>query len=359
MKMLRLYIGCMLLMMVSCKEEIIYDLSGGKPILFSQSMGVESYSDSRTRTASPAPASGSLTSLNGQSFGVRGFIYDGNWLEAEAMAKPDPTWQNVEVRCDASGICDYTTNQLKVQTWEPKKNYAFFGYYPYGITGVTLSSHNDYKSPILQYNLSDKAVGNAGNGWKGNASAMYDVMYGSVIDANELKSTTVELPFKHALFGAQVVIENFGDQPVVIEGLSIELGLKYRGIDIPMNGAPVKLKPFSEPVDKPNIQKVSFEYIKQGTDPAVTVNSTLNLQPIDVSKGKHLLLIPQKGMSLTATVQVQGKKDPHIIKQDFPNSDLQAGIRYVFDIQFIGEDINLIIIEGTQWDPKDNNIEFE
>lgn len=342
MKRLHIYIICILAALSSCKEEISYDLSEGRPILFSQgALEVES------RT-------GSLNSLNNKTFGVRAFKYTSTWTSEKPLAKPDPVWQNVQVKCDASGLCNYVLGNMKLQTWERKMNYTFFGYYPYNNPSLTLSDVNDIDTPKFTYILSDLAVGNARNNWKGSASGMYDVMYGSVVDANELKNTTVEIPFKHCLYGAQVMIENFGDEPVTIEQLSVTLTLKYRGIKMAMDGSSIKRIPFDGSSEK----LVTFDYITTNDTP-VQINSTLNVSPVDVSENKHLLLIPQENMFLTAKVKTSNSTRIKEINQNFPNTELHAGIRYIFDIQFIGDAINLIIIEGSEWDLKDSNIEFE
>ena len=334
-----LYTLLLILCFTSCKKEYIFDLSGGKPIIFSQELEVE------TKAAVP---SGPLSSINGSSFGVRAYIYDTKWESEAAEAKPDVAWINKEIKCDEFGICSYEP----LQRWISKKKYAFFGYFPYNIPEITLSNAETMGVPFFTYNLSDEAVGSA-NGWIGNQSKMYDVMFGSVIDANEILNSSVEIPFKHALYSVKIVAENFGEQTVYIENLSIKLDLQYRGIKIPMDGGQVEPIPFGT---KP--QQVQFDYLKSEDTP-IEVISTLNSSPVNVSENKYLLLVPQGGITGEAIVKTTDKKETQTIPLKFPNTALTAGVQYVFDIQFVGEQLNLILIEGTQWDDNNSNIEFE
>ena len=346
-----IYLFALLMGCSSCTKEVIYNVSG-KPILFSQEMEVESR----------AGTSNSVESMYEKSFGVRGYKYEAPWNSEQTTAHPDAKWHNVPVTCDKNGACTYDP----IDFWADNMRYAFFGYYPFS-TGPThplqLSSVTKQGPPVMTYTLSNQAVGTAPQ-WVGDPSAMYDVMYGSVTDANSVQNTTVGLSFKHALFGVQVVAENFHETtPVTIEELSLTLNLKYRKMDIPMNGDPVTSYFFDGTKDDGKIEtdkttRVTFHIIKKGA-PAITVNSTLNLPPKDLSNGQHLLLIPQERMKGEATVKVKGEASSQTLQLEFPNAKYKAGIRYMLDIQFVGEQVNIIIIQGSEWIDNDSIIEFE
>ena len=212
---------------------------------------------------------------------------------------------------------------------------------------MTLSPDSAMKAPVMTYTMHKSALTDAGK--------MYDVMYANKIDANVTDNPTVNFHFRHCMSAIQLVIENLNEEPVQVSDLELKMFIRYKSVDIPLNGNPVTRHEY---LHKP-AQETNARYVFVNNGNPVTIPSTLNKPYFDISRGNHILFIPQKG----TTMQLRYRKKPtdsySVVNREFRDKEFKPGRRYIVSLQFVGQTVNVLLIDPEGWVDKNNDVEFE
>ena len=147
-------------------------------------------------------------------FGVFGYEYAGTWDAAVVMAKPNVFKRTPEEIRYNAGLYEYTD----VQTWSGK-NYAFFGFYPFGNSNVIPSDANTEGEPYVTFTLPSRT----------DVTQHVDLMTANLIGTNGASSKNVVLNMRHRLAAIDVGARNYyeyayeQDGNIVIEPVTIEV----------------------------------------------------------------------------------------------------------------------------------------
>lgn len=276
-------------------------------------------------------------------FGVIGYTYMADdWTIAEVQAKPnvfDTTPQLVSYDTSKS-IHTYSP----IKPWLGTQKYAFFAYYPWGLT----TSGGAEGNPYVDFTFS-----------RDNLANQVDVMTAYAIDTN-YATHSVGFNMKHRLTALDILARNlYTSGDLTISSMSIELNnLLYDSVRIPLNDR-----------DEP-------ELVYGGMAKTRTAAYTIIEQPIVVECGeeanlasgnaKSIIFIPQdqhidtnndgelEDFAMTGTLIVtytDGNGTEHKNKEiDFTiNKDLKAGRRYYVQANFAAGNVNIVILESDEW----------
>lgn len=328
---------CMLgLLMLACQDtEYVYRY--GSPIQFQA-----------TTMKAETRGGDAITSLNGNSYGVIGYLYESAklWENVYSQSKPNANWQNVTVSCDNDGNCTYQP----LQHWDYTQRYAFFAYHPCvdGSNGVEMIDNytNLEGVPKIVYSIPDAA-------FTGDASLMQDVMVAHKTDCSMLSTTQVEFYFRHVLFGLKMVIQNHQDAAISIKNFVLTLdNVQYQTATIPLDGSDIT----------PSGSTKSLTHTYVGNE-ALSVPSTNNSAPYSLTNAtNHILLIPQTGLKGSIKLDVlnsNGTYETKTILLDFSTKTFEEARLYVLSVQFLSDQVVVNVLNQTTWEDDSSIIEFE
>lgn len=326
-----LYILTLLMLLSSCsKVDTPLPNEYGEPIRFSPQVAM-------------ASRNLMMSSIYGEEFGVRGYLYDksSDWETKRSTQKPDANWLNTKVECSNVGVCTYSP----IQKWNSAMRYSFFAYYPHTDNGngdIVLSSANVEDVPVLTYTMRPNAFSEFGKA--------YDVMIASVVDLTDQYTSYVSLGFNHTLFALNFVVNNLNEASAVIEDFVFEVSdIKYDRIAIPMDGS----APQVSNTQGENIS-ARYDYVTS----KITVPSTLNGVMYDISTDKNLLFIPQNGIVGKITITLEGGS-PQEIPFNYSGKEFEKGHAYTFSIQIAGSNVTVDLLQESVWNSFDSEIEFD
>lgn len=295
------------------------------------------------------------------NFGVMGYTYLANdWTIAEVQAKPnvfDSHNQLVKWNEEYGTKAMHTYSEMK--EWLGKQKYAFFAYYPYGLT----TSAADYEgNPYIEFTLPSRS----------SVDNHVDVMTGYAIDAN-YTSRTVGFHMQHRLTALDVTANNLftNGEKVVVTGLTITLNnLLYDKVRIPLNDR--------------DVSELDY-FAAMAADKTATYN-IYGGSPIEVVSGKEakltepyaksMIIIPQNqhidtdGDGVEEDLTMKGKvivtykvNDTLHENKEVAFSvdrDLKERRHYFVQLNFSDGNINIVILESDEWkDSERIDHEFE
>ena len=291
-------------------------------------------------------------------FSVIGYTHPYNdWNSAEPQAKPNVFYKQ-KITWNGS-----VHSYIPLQTWHGKQMYAFFAYYP---TGLTVSEENYEGNPYIDFTFSRSSLAD-----------QVDVMTSHVIDA-DYRTRTVAFDMKHRLTALDVVANNlYEDQDEIrITSMSITLNnLLYDKVRIPLNMR-----------DEPDLdyysgmatdKTASYTILSSGI---LSVTDQTNTPLTSSQAGTTMILIPQnqyydlnddgetEDFTMTGSVKVaydtynDGTKTGSVGAKSYPfsiNRDLVSGYRYYIQLNFAAGDVTIAILESDMWTDEDINFDFE
>ena len=312
--------------------------------------GVISFS-TKVQTRSPL-----ITELNGEHFGVYAYGFSNltNWNTYKSAATPN-VFYNLDVACDGeNGACSYNVDTATdingLEQWILKNKYAFFAYYPYnqGLSSITPSLGSAAGVPYIEYTAPFSTSGSV------NTDNLLDIMTAKVIDYSVTQGTEVRFEFNHRLYCIDLYSQNFNTDDVQLTDLTMTVsGIHYN-----------KTQLYLDP-DVPSVStavnnwktsnKVTFPICSSAT---VTAGAPAMYLSGEQNQEKLVVLIPQDSSPATSvglTVELNFKKDGTAVdprKQTF-NVDFKPGKKYSLTINFVGEDVIMVMSSPAPWDKKD------
>lgn len=294
-----------------------------------------------------------ITEMNGRHFGVYGYAFSNltNWNTYKTSATPN-LFYRLDVYCDgANGACSYSvdtdTDINGKEQWELNKRYAFFAYYPYSVNYVVPSDNTHIDNPYIDYSLPF-----ASGARNIDPDVLQDIMTSKVIDYSPVQGTEVRFEFDHRLFCIELYGHNFNAEDIKISDLTMTVsGIHYNKAKIYMDSS-VPTVPTSGVLN--NVQfaiQPNEQTLKSGVDAT------------SISGDKNIVLIPQNSSASGAvglTVQIDFKKDGVSVdpRRETFYVDFIPGRKYRLTLNFIGEDVVMVVGDPAPWDSKDVNHTF-
>lgn len=316
------------------------------------------------------------TFSQGDKVGVLGYCLDepnhlygeSDWNTKKLFVKPD-VFYNQELTFDGTGLWEYNYNEEGLRKWydNPKYQYSFFAYYPYAnvsgyynqgtitIDGKTmgtiqLSSANAVSDPVLTYTMQHLGYSNTS---ELDRTQTPDLMVAYNIDRTSGEGP-VKMDFRHLLCGMEFEVNNFTEKNVVISELQFSSSNFYRTI---------KVTGQNQGTEVSGNYSGTFTVIAD-TDADITCPPNGKKRIVD-AEGEpiDLLLIANENGNITQS----GSKPSLYVTFDgklrtFTLSGLkfQPGVKNVFSINFIGNDVVLEMRATDNWeDGGDSDITFE
>lgn len=292
------------------------------------------------------------------NFGVMGYTYLANdWTIAEVQAKPT-VFYNQEVVWNGEHGTKAMHTYSPMKEWLGKQKYAFFAYYPYGLT---TSDENYEGNPYIEFTFP-----------RNNIDEHVDVMTGYAIDAN-YTSRTVGFHMQHRLTALDVTANNLftNGEKVVVTGLTITLNnLLYDKVRIPLNDRDVSELDYYEGM----AAETTATYNIYGGSP-IEVDSGVEAKLTEPYK-KSMIIIPQnqhidtngdgveedytmKG-EVIVTYKVNETLHENKVVEFSVDRDLKERRHYFVQLNFADGDINIVILESDEWkDSERIDHEFE
>lgn len=293
-------------------------------------------------------------------FGVMGYTYLANdWTIAEVQATPnvfDSHNQKVVWNKEYGAGSMHTYSTMK--EWLGKQKYAFFAYYPYGLT---TSGENYEGNPYIEFTFP-----------RNNIADHVDVMTGYAIDAN-YTSRTVGFHMQHRLTALDVTANNLftNGEKVEVMGLKITLNnLLYDKVRIPLNDRDVlELDYFAGMV----ANKTATYDIYGGSPIKVVSGEEVKLtEPYK----KSMIIIPQNqhidtnGDGEEEDYTMEGKVIVTYKVNDTLHENKEVGFsvdrdlkerrHYFVQLNFSDGNVNIVILESDEWkDSERIDHEFE
>lgn len=339
------YLAISLAILTSCQKLALSPETDGT---FSDA-GLISFS---TRIKTKAPI---ITSLNGKDFGVYGYKFSPltNWNTVKLESTPN-VFSQLKVSSDQNGACSYSVNTQTAingrEQWILDQRYAFFAYYPYSASSISLSSNTTRSTPYISYTLPI-------SGGSADPDNLIDIMTAEVVDYRANQGTVVKFEFDHRLFCIELYAQNFNTESVKITDLSMNIsGIHYNKAQIFM--------------DK-YVETIPSSTLTTGTHsarfPIFTNSMTLESEDglTSISGTKNIVLIPQdssKSGATGLTIEVKFKKDnsnDYITRSSTYYVNFQEGLKYSLTVNFIGDDVVLVNAAPKAWDSKDVTHTFE
>ena len=402
--------------LVACtQDELPQESSGnGYP-------GVITFSTPYTATRSDALRSGSFQV--GDQVGVLGYckatyeteggtVVDAStqeWARKKSFCKPDVFYnQLLTYQDDGSWTYDWSgsfenesyTEQLHPWASNPDETFSFFAYYPYAADG-TIYPLDDDGNPIENNDLSMGSIELSGQNATGDPTIKYTMPHNTVVNLTSGKSWwrvpdfmlaykvdhkradgSVKLEFRHLFCAFEFQINNYNDFPIVLEDMSVNGGQVtgsgrnariesgfYRSLTVTGQQSDYT-------VDEDDLYVGEFKLVGEDTEyvvPSVTcgANETglrieYNDEPIT------LLFIPNADGKLTTdnneslSISLRITKDGSDFSEEngrtmnLKDVSFEPGMRSIFNINVIGDDIYVQVRSGGQWeDEGDSDIIFE
>lgn len=350
------------LLAASCQQE---ELPGGGGLSDSGIIFTSDYALSRSIAKT--------TFSEGDKVGVLGYCLDepnhlygeSDWNTKKLFVKPE-VFYNQELTFDGTGLWEYNYNGEGLRKWydNPEYQYAFFAYYPYAeVSGynsgtitiggknmgtIQLSSANAVSDPVLTYTMPYQ--GYLG-GTPLDRTQTPDLMVAYNIDRTSGEGP-VKMDFRHLLCGMEFEVNNFTEQEVKITQL------QFSGTDFYKT---IKITGQNQGTEVSGAYSGDFTVV----DGTVTCPANGKLRIADAEGNPvDLLLIADENGNITS-----GSYGSSSIKityggssRTFPLSGLkfQAGVKNVFTINFIGNDVVLEMRATDNWeDGGDSDITFE
>lgn len=347
-----------LLMLVSCQQE---------------KMPEAGYSDSAIIFTSDYLLSRSVaktTFSQGDKVGVLGYCLDekemygeSDWNTKKLFVKPD-VFYNQELTFDGAGLWEYDYNNQGLRKWydNPKYQYSFFAYYPYASVSrynnqgtitiggknmgtIQLSSEDAVSDPVLTYTMPHQGYE---SGTALDRTQTPDLMVAYNIDRTSGEGP-VKMDFRHLLCGMEFEVNNFTEQNVEITKLQFCGNGFYKTIKVTGQNQGTEMGTSYYGGD--------FTIVNTNTPVSCEANGKLRIADAD------LLLIADENGNITGG---SGSSSIKITyggsNRTFPLSGLkfQAGVKNVFSINFIGNDVVLEMRATDNWeDGGDSDIVFE
>lgn len=374
------YLSLITIVVVSCQK------TDNNPDRIYSEGGLISFS---TRVDTRAPM---ITELNGETFGVYGYKFPNltNWGTYKAGATPN-LFYNLPVECTEEGVCEYYAdsntalegqelkegkNVIEGQLlWELSQRYSYFAYYPY----AALNNETNYKpsqltdednnpiygTPYIEYTLPIAEESSV------DPDNMLDVMTAKVTDWSPSNGTVVRLEFNHRLFCIELNGHNFNSDDVVISNLSMKIsGIRYNTAKIYMDGT-LETQPLSaDDGSYININNVTFPMI--GANERTTISASAD---VSLTENKLIALIPQTyepkyegEVPVGLTIRIDFDKINVVNGQEVRipvsreatyNIDFIEKLKYGLNLNFVGNDVILVVAEPMTWDSKNIQHTFD
>lgn len=376
------------LLLVACQQEevALTPAKPGKGIIFTSDYVVSKASQTRT------------SFREGDMVGVLGYCWDtdnGNlateWDTKKTGCLPE-VFHNQQLTFGSGGVWSYTWDDSNnpmgltavgdLQPWvdDDASKYTFFAYYPYAqVSGYSSGRHSgtiridgkgmgeislpgtdgnaNHGDPEISYTMPHTGYNtSAPLDWK----AVPDLMVASKINHTPGEGT-VNLNFEHLLCAMEFRVNNYTSEDIVLTGLSLRGENFYR--DISKKGT-------DDYTVGTSTYDGTFDLLAGNplTCPAAreTEGQTPPIQtPVADADGTiHLLFIADRdgkityngSCSIVITQQGQSARTMTIAA----NTHFQAGVRNIFSINYIGNDVVLQVSHSDLWEEGgDSNIVFE
>lgn len=313
-----------------------------------------------SKVATKAPI---ITELNDSTFGVYGYKFSNltNWNTAKARAVPN-VFHKLQVDVDETGICSYTVDTetaIKgLEQWDLSQKYSFFAYYPYTLSSSNTatfvpSSDTTIDTPYIDYTLPIT------NGQTTNTDHLLDIMTARVTDQTAIQSTVVRFVFNHRLFCISFNAQNFTSNPVTISEFSATLsGIKNNSVRISMDNTIESIPSATNGWLVGN--SVSFPIITEN-DTDITLTEEAGKTPL--ASDKNIVLIPQTketGLKITLNFKVTIDETERIVTRESTFfTDFREGKKYNVTVNFIGDDVVMVLGVPLAWEPEDVEHTFE
>lgn len=357
------------LLAASCQQE---ELPGGGELSDSGIIFTSDYTVSRSIAKT--------TFSEGDKVGVLGYCLDDNQLYGESdwntkklFVKPD-VFYNQELTYDGTGLWEYDYNNQGLRKWydNPKYQYSFFAYYPYAevdkdneykgtitigenemkknMGTIQLSSADAVSDPVLTYTMPHSGYYSS---TELDRTLTPDLMVAYNIDRTSGEGP-VKMDFRHLLCGMEFEVNNFTEQDVVISKLQFSSSNFYKTIKVTGQNQGTEVS------DK---YSGTFTVIAD-TDTPITCPPNKKKR-IDDAGGKpiDLLLIANENGNITQSgsklsLFITFGSSPRLFT--LSGLKFQPGVKNVFTINFIGNDVVLEMRATDNWeDGGDSDITFE
>lgn len=348
------------LLAASCQQE---ELPGGGGLSDSGIIFTSDYALSRSIAKT--------TFSEGDKVGVLGYCLDDNnlygasdWNTKKLFVKPE-VFYNQELTFDGTGVWEYDYNNQGLRKWydNPEYQYAFFAYYPYASVSestnkgtitigektmgtIELSSKDAVSDPVLTYTMPHQGYG---SGTALDRTQTPDLMVAYNIDRTSGEGP-VKMDFRHLLCGMEFEVNNFTEQDVEITKLQFS-GTNFYKI--------IKITGQNQGTEVFDGYSGDFTVV----DGTVTCPANGKLRIADTEGNRvDLLLIADENGDINHNGSSSIKITYGESTRTFPLSGLkfQAGVKNVFTINFIGNDVVLEMRATDNWeDGGDSDITFE
>lgn len=346
------------LLAASCQQE---ELPGGGELSDSGIIFTSDYTLSRSIAKT--------TFSQGDKVGVLGYCLDENerygesdWNTKKMFVKPD-VFYNQELTFDGTGLWGYNYNGEGLRKWydNPKYQYSFFAYYPYAPVNeynnkgtitiddknmgtIQLSSKDAVSDPVLTYTMPYTSLAGPLD-----RTRIPDLMVAYNIDRTSGEGP-VKMDFRHLLCGMEFEVNNFTEQGVEITQLQFTGSGFY---------STIKITGQNQGTEVSGGYGGDFTIVKT----PVSCEANGKLRIADTEGNVDLLLIADENGNIT------GGSGSSSIKITYGGSTrtfslsglkFQAGVKNVFTINFIGNDVVLEMRATDNWENGgDSDITFE
>lgn len=353
------------LLAASCQQE---ELPGGGELSDSAIIFTSDYAVSRSIAKT--------TFSQGDKVGVLGYCLDENerygesdWNTKKLFVKPD-VFYNQELTFDGTGLWGYSYNNQGLRKWydNPKYQYSFFAYYPYAkvdkdneykgtikigeneknMGTIQLSSADAVSDPVLTYTMPHSGSRSTD---ELDRTQTPDLMVAYNIDRTSGEGP-VKMDFRHLLCGMEFEVNNFTEQDVVISKLQFSSSNFYKTIKVTGQNQGTEVS------DK---YSGTFTVI---ADTDITCPPNGKKRIVDAEgKSIDLLLIANENGNITqsgSTPSLYVTFDGKLRTFTLSGLKFQPGVKNVFTINFIGNDVVLEMRATDNWENGgDSDITFE
>ena len=350
-----------------------------------------------TLTRSEAMRYGSFR--KGDQVGVLGYseAYNGSlnvsssdWNTKKQFCKPE-LFYNQPLTYTADGLWTYnwtdTDNVGGLHPWyaDDSYTYAFFAYYPYvavsggtidgGMGTIILSGANQTGDPTITYTMPHNgSTTSATLDWQ----RVPDLMLAYNVAHTKAKGA-VNLAFRHLFCAFEFKVNNYNTKPVTVSDLYVSGSNFYKSVTVTgqESGYQIGDERYSGRFDIASsyagdtFQCPKGEEIKDDDGNIIEVRpatvtlttngtSTADGDPIDLLfiPNEHGKLTADDNASLNLHVTIDGYQ--HDAAMNLAGASFEPGVRSVFTINIVGNDIYLQMESDGRWDEGgDSDISFE
>lgn len=293
--------------------------------------------------------------MNGKSFGVVGFKYEGVWTDYDIKDEETGTvtgnslTPNVFydensnlVNVETVNIEDNSTSYAPLQGWSNSKKYSFFAYYP--IDNPYVSLVNDYNSGVPSVQYTNFLIISSENQDPVVNTNMVDVMTAGVKDLSSddtdiAPDGEIELLFNHRLASLGVSMKNSSTAEIQITSLSLTIsGIRHSSTIIPLDGG-------QQTPDAVPVPEVLF---------TMTLNDdekTVGPDPIEIDD--KLIFVPQSedisiSIAIEYTREYSGSEayNDHSLVTGL-NTSLFEGKKHLLKLDFTDYNVYVMVINGN------------